>query len=61
MKLKNINFSAAGGTIAPGGGYVAGNEKLIRAVAARLTAPGVGIDAGGVPGSTLRILFQGKR
>lgn len=49
----------AGGTIAPGGGYVAGKEALIGAVAARLAAPGIGIDAGGVPGTTLRIMFQG--
>ncbi|KAG2449895.1 hypothetical protein HYH02_000001 [Chlamydomonas schloesseri] len=47
------------GTIAPGGGYVAGRADLIGRVAARLYAPGVGIDAGGVPGSTLRIFFQG--
>ncbi|GIM03232.1 hypothetical protein Vretimale_8026, partial [Volvox reticuliferus] len=48
-----------GGTIAPGGGYVAGRADLIGRVAARLYAPGIGIDAGGVPGSTLRIFFQG--
>ncbi|EFJ48941.1 hypothetical protein VOLCADRAFT_117389, partial [Volvox carteri f. nagariensis] len=48
-----------GGTIAPGGGYVAGRADLIGCVAARLYAPGIGIDAGGVPGSTLRIFFQG--
>ncbi|KAG2422536.1 hypothetical protein HYH02_015423 [Chlamydomonas schloesseri] len=47
-----------GGTIAPGGGYVAGRADLIGRVAARLYAPGVGIDAGGVPGSTLRIFFR---
>jgi cystathionine beta-lyase family protein involved in aluminum resistance len=49
----------AGGTISPGGGYVAGKEKLIGAVAARLTAPGIGIDAGQVSGTTLRIMYQG--
>lgn len=49
----------AGGTIAPGGGYVAGRADLIGAVAARLYAPGIGIDAGGVPSSTLRVMFQG--
>jgi hypothetical protein len=48
-----------GGTLAPGGGYVAGRADLIGAVAARLAAPGIGIDAGGVSGDTLRILFQG--
>jgi cystathionine beta-lyase family protein involved in aluminum resistance len=49
----------AGGTIAPGGGYVAGRADLIQRVGARLAAPGIGTDAGGVSGSTLRILFQG--
>ncbi len=49
----------SGGTIAPGGGYVAGRADLIGRVAARLYAPGIGIDAGGVPGSTLRTFFQG--
>ena len=29
------------------------------AAAARLTAPGVGMDAGCVPGTTLRLMFQG--
>lgn len=48
-----------GGTLAPGGGYVAGRADLIGAVAARLAAPGVGTDAGGVSGETLRALFQG--
>jgi hypothetical protein len=37
---------------------VAGRADLIGRVAARLYAPGIGIDAGGVPGSTLRIFFQ---
>eukprot|EP00775_Hariotina_reticulata_P010032 gene10032-10188_t len=49
----------AGGTLAPGGGYVAGRADLVAAVGARLAAPGIGTDAGAVPGSTLRILFQG--
>jgi cystathionine beta-lyase family protein involved in aluminum resistance len=48
-----------GGTLAPGGGYVAGRADLIGAVAARLAAPGIGVDAGGVGGETLRALFQG--
>lgn len=48
-----------GGTIVPGGGYVAGREDLIERVAARLAAPGIGRDAGGVPGDTLRLMFQG--
>ncbi|KAF8066226.1 ynbB [Scenedesmus sp. PABB004] len=49
----------AGGTLAPGGGYVAGRADLVAAVGARLAAPGIGTDAGCVPGSTLRTLFQG--
>jgi cystathionine beta-lyase family protein involved in aluminum resistance len=49
----------AGGTLAPGGGYVAGRANLVSAVGARLAAPGIGTDAGGVPGTTLRVLFQG--
>ena len=48
-----------GGTIVPGGGYVAGRQKLIGAVAARLAAPGIGIDAGQVSGTTLRLMYQG--
>jgi cystathionine beta-lyase family protein involved in aluminum resistance len=50
----------AGGTLAPGGGYVAGRADLVAAVGARLAAPGIGTDAGGVPGTTMRILFQGE-
>ncbi len=38
---------------------MAGRAKLIEAVAARLMAPGIGIDAGGVSGTTMRILCQG--
>lgn len=49
----------AGGTLAPGGGYVAGRADLVAAVGARLAAPGIGTDAGGVSGTTLRLLFQG--
>lgn len=52
-------IKTAGGTLAPGGGYVAGRADLVAAVGARLAAPGIGTDAGGVPGTTLRILFQG--
>lgn len=48
-----------GGTIAPGGGYVAGRADLIEAVGARLAAPGIGTDAGGVSGSVMRLMFQG--
>ncbi len=39
--MKNL-----GGGIAPTGGYVAGNEDLIYAVAERLTAPGIAKDLG---------------
>jgi hypothetical protein len=59
FRLRLVTHTLAGGTIAPGGGYVAGREKLIAAVAARLMAPGIGMDAGGVSGDTLRILAQG--
>lgn len=39
--MKNL-----GGGIAPTGGYVAGNKKLIQMIAERLTAPGIGKDLG---------------
>lgn len=39
--MKNL-----GGGIAPTGGYVAGNKKLIQLIAERLTAPGIGKDLG---------------
>ena len=48
-----------GGTIVTGGGYVAGKASLVAAAQARLTAPGVGIDAGSVPGETVRLMMQG--
>mmetsp|Transcript_6759 Transcript_6759/g.18121 ORF Transcript_6759/g.18121 Transcript_6759/m.18121 type:complete len:518 (-) Transcript_6759:597-2150(-) len=48
-----------GGTIAPGGAYVAGTAGMVEAVGARLAAPGIGLDAGSVPGTTLHTLFQG--
>ncbi|KAK1405201.1 YnbB [Heracleum sosnowskyi] len=48
-----------GGTIAPCGGYVAGLEKLVKAAAARLSAPGLGIDCGSTPGDIMRAFFQG--
>lgn len=38
---------------------MAGREDLIDKVAARLAAPGIGRDAGNVPGETLRLMFQG--
>lgn len=52
-------IKSPGGTIVPGGGYVAGRRELVEAAAARLTAPGVGVDAGCVSGGTLRLMFQG--
>ena len=52
-------IKSPGGTIVPGGGYVAGRADLVAAAAARLTAPGVGTDAGCLSGSTLRLMFQG--
>jgi hypothetical protein len=45
--------------LAPGGVHFAGRADLMAAVGARLAAPGIGTDAGGVPGTTMRILFQG--
>ena len=53
-------IKSPGGTIVSGGGYIAGREALVAAAAARLTAPGVGVDAGCVSGETLRIMAQGK-
>lgn len=49
-----------GGTIVTGGGYVAGKADLVAAAQARLTAPGVGLDAGSVSGDTLRLMMQGS-
>lgn len=48
-----------GGTIAPGGGYVAGRGKFVKAAAARLSAPGLGVDCGSTPGHMMRSFFQG--
>lgn len=48
-----------GGTVAPSGGYVAGKEKLVKAAASRLAAPGLGIEAGSTSGDVMRLLFQG--
>ncbi|KAI3457502.1 hypothetical protein Pfo_014165 [Paulownia fortunei] len=48
-----------GGTIAPCGGYVAGSKKWVAAAAARLSAPGLGVDCGSTPGDIMRIFFQG--
>ncbi|MBO8127622.1 MAG: methionine gamma-lyase family protein [Peptococcaceae bacterium] len=47
-----------GGGIAPTGGYIAGKEALIKRVAGRLTAPGIGGEVG--PSlDVLRLLYQG--
>ncbi|XP_075513927.1 uncharacterized protein LOC142549063 isoform X2 [Primulina tabacum] len=48
-----------GGTIVPCGGYVAGREKWVAAAAARLSAPGLGVDCGSAPGDIMRLFFQG--
>ncbi|KAG2681997.1 hypothetical protein I3843_11G170500 [Carya illinoinensis] len=48
-----------GGTIAPCGGYVAGKERWVKAAAARLSAPGLGVDCGSTPGDIMRAFFQG--
>jgi len=52
-------IKSPGGTIVAAGGYIAGRADLVAAAAARLTAPGVGTDAGAVSGETLRLMFQG--
>ncbi|KAG8043623.1 hypothetical protein GUJ93_ZPchr0458g22409 [Zizania palustris] len=48
-----------GGTIAPCGGYVAGKKDLVVAAAARLSAPGLGVEFGSTPGHVMRSIFQG--
>ncbi|XP_023535093.1 uncharacterized protein LOC111796620 [Cucurbita pepo subsp. pepo] len=48
-----------GGTLAPCGGYVAGRDKWVKAAAARLSAPGLGVDSGSTPGDIMRTFFQG--
>ncbi len=47
-----------GGGLAPIGGYVVGRSDLIASVAARLTAPGIGKEAGATL-SVLRSFYQG--
>lgn len=47
-----------GGGLAAGGGYIAGRQELVEAVADRVTAPGLGADVGAFPGGK-RSLFQG--
>lgn len=51
--IKNL-----GGTIAPSGGYVAGNAELVERACCRLTAPGIGSE-GGTSFDLNRLLFQG--
>lgn len=48
-----------GGTIAPCGGYVAGKKAWVEAAAARLSAPGLGVECGSTTGEVMRSLFQG--
>ncbi|XP_044968356.1 uncharacterized protein YnbB-like isoform X2 [Hordeum vulgare subsp. vulgare] len=48
-----------GGTIAPCGGYIAGKKDLVAAAAARLSAPGLGVEFGSAPGHVMRAMFQG--
>lgn len=48
-----------GGTIAPCGGYIAGKAEWVEAAAARLSAPGIGMEAGATSGDMMRLLFQG--
>jgi cystathionine beta-lyase family protein involved in aluminum resistance len=47
-----------GGTIAPCGGYVAGKKAYVELAANRLSAPGIGIEAGASLGFN-RLFFQG--
>lgn len=51
--IKNL-----GGTIAPAGGYVAGQRQLVEQACCRLTAPGIGSE-GGSSFDLNRLLFQG--
>jgi cystathionine beta-lyase family protein involved in aluminum resistance len=51
--IKNL-----GGTIAPTGGYVAGRAELVERACCRLTAPGIGSEAG-TSFDLNRLLFQG--
>jgi cystathionine beta-lyase family protein involved in aluminum resistance len=52
-------FGGLGGSVATEGGYVAGMADLVECACARLSAPGLSLDAGSVPGDTQRLLFQG--
>ena len=46
-----------GGGLAPTGGYIAGTERCVEAAAARLTAPGLGREAGPTLGVTSAFLM----
>jgi cystathionine beta-lyase family protein involved in aluminum resistance len=52
-------LGAVGGSVAPEGGYIAGRAGLMDRACARMSAPGLSLDAGSVSGDTLRLLFQG--
>ena len=43
----------------PCGGHVAGKKDLVAAAAARLSAPGLGVEFGSVPRHVMRAMFQG--
>ena len=47
------------GGLARSGGYVAGGAQMVERACARMSAPGLSLDAGCVSGDTLRLLFQG--
>ena len=51
--IKNL-----GGTVAPGGGYVAGRADLVQRACCRLTAPGIGSE-GGTGFDLHRLVLQG--
>jgi cystathionine beta-lyase family protein involved in aluminum resistance len=51
--IKNL-----GGSIAPGGGYIAGRSELVKLAAQRLTAPGIGAEVGATF-EWLRLFYQG--
>ena len=48
-----------GGTIARGGGYVAGRKDAVLNAVARMSAPGVGFDAGTCSATDRRLILQG--
>ena len=54
-------IKSPGGTIATGGGYIAGRADLVAAAGARMTAPGVGLDAGARAGRDAAAHVPGVR